>query len=56
MNSEARDLGTEEVFRGPGAQLVSFDNSASSGFVEEYLTDIADLDDNGQVRLGLIFP
>jgi superfamily II DNA or RNA helicase len=55
MNSERRELDSE-VYRGSGADMVSFGNSLNTGFVDEYLADIADLDDNDEVRLDLIFP
>ena len=55
MNSERRDLDSE-VYRGTGAEMVSFGDSLNTGFVDEYLADIADLEDDDEVRLDLIFP
>ena len=44
------------MYRGTGAEMVSFGDSLNTGFVDEYLADIADLEDDDEVRLDLIFP
>lgn len=57
MNKEAMEFdekASNEFYRGKGAELVQFSKLQSSNFVDEYLSDIANLDDKEKVDLDFI--
>jgi len=43
-----------EFYRGRGADMVSFEQVRYDSFVDEYLADVAELDDNQRVTLDFI--
>jgi len=51
--SEAMEKKTE-IYRGDGAKIVKFNYRSETRFVEEYLADIADLEESDQVHLNFL--
>ncbi len=55
LNSESIQIErTTEIYRGAGARLVEFNYRSEGRFVEEYLADVADLEESDQVRLNFL--
>ena len=56
LNRNARqraDSGVE-FYRGRGANIVSFNQVNHDSFVNEYLADVADLDENDRIQLDFM--
>ena len=51
LNRSARKT---EFYRDSGAELVSFDSRVKEKFVEEYLADVADLNEHEKPKLNFI--
>ncbi len=56
LNQERGAIMQRETYRGDGASMVKFNSETQGGFVEEYLSDIADLEENDRVHLNFINP
>ena len=55
LNSESIQVAkATEIYRGSGAQLVEFNYQNKGKFVEEYLADVADLEESDQVQLNFL--
>lgn len=57
VNREARECADklgQEVYRGKGAEIVNFTKFDKSNFVDEYLSDVADLGENEKVNLDFL--
>ncbi len=53
LNRSARN---EEYYRDSGADLVEFNQKVKTYFVEEYLADVADLEENHKPKLDFLLP
>jgi superfamily II DNA or RNA helicase len=55
VNRESQELSNKvELYRGAGADLISFSKESHGKFVEEYLADVADLGENDKVNLDFL--
>ncbi len=54
LNRERASCSQAEIYRGSGAEMVTFNSESHGNFVDEYLSDIADLEENDRVRLDFI--
>lgn len=56
MNQERRRMRSQEIYRGPSTDMVQFEGILHGNFVESFLADAADLDENDRIRLDFIQP
>ncbi len=55
INRESQELsGATEYYRGRGAELIAFSRDTHGAFVDEYLADVADLNDTDKVNLDFL--
>ena len=58
LNTNARRRANSgvEFYRGRGANMVTFEQVVHESFVDEYLADVADLDEDQRITLNFIDP
>lgn len=56
LNQERAQLRPTEVYRGPSSEMIQFEGCEQGRFVESFLADVADLEENDRVRLNFINP
>ena len=56
LNQDRRQNRNLEIYRGPSTELVEFQGVEHGQFVETFLADAADLNENDRIRLDFIQP
>ena len=56
LNRERARFRPTEVYRGPSSEMVQFEGEEQGRFVESFLADVADLEENERIRLNFINP
>jgi len=56
MNNERNQYRSAEIYRGPSSDMIQFEGVEHGQFVESFLADAADLDENDRIRLDFIQP
>jgi superfamily II DNA or RNA helicase len=56
MNNERNQYRSAEIYRGPSSDMVQFEGVEHGQFVDAFLADAADLDENDRIRLDFIQP